>query len=168
MAFSDASRLSKIAVLISVVSSILFLVAYGTDHWIKTDFNGFSGLWSYNSDFGHGAIPHEYVTDKLQLTRTLESLGIIAGMVCIFLNVLSMIRTQKILIRILSGFSGIAAGVFIFIGIIIYSTDDFYKDFNGKFSGYSSGLAIFSGVVYILAGVLIFVDIRLSSHRSVT
>ncbi|KAK6174470.1 hypothetical protein SNE40_017741 [Patella caerulea] len=169
MGLFDTSKFLKIALVVSCLAFLFFVVGFGTTFWITIDIPGFDhpfhyGLWKMHA-LTDGDLSDDLIDGKLKATRAFCTLGMLVGIACTVLIVLFLFVKQLNLIRLVGAATGIGAGVLVFIAVIIYGTElDHYKTGSNlpvKY-GYSFGLTTFSGILYIVTGGLVFLDIKMS------
>ncbi|KAK6181093.1 hypothetical protein SNE40_009025 [Patella caerulea] len=144
------SRCRMGALLVSFVVFIVTVVGMATQNWHKEKVN--EKLWGtyYYDEVG------EYVYAGIPVsTKKCVTIAFVNGISCFVFIVLVVVKETKCN-QILSVVCGILAGVFIFIGVGIlvpYLSPRF---------GYSFYVALSGGILYIVSGILMLVDMRMN------
>ncbi|ESO82978.1 hypothetical protein LOTGIDRAFT_169803 [Lottia gigantea] len=173
MAIKDTTVFVKVGLVVTIVALIVQIIGYSTDFWESYDrplalykYSYNQGLWrlctSTNYTEGCMDIPQSASTIELKTTRAFETLAFIFGFASIVLQLLSIFVKQKKIITILINGSSFCAGLLVFIGIIVFATD---KP-TGYEYGYSFALTIVGGVLYVLAGLILIVDVQKTTTTS--
>ncbi|KAK6181095.1 hypothetical protein SNE40_009027 [Patella caerulea] len=101
-------------------------------------------------------------TDAVTVTaRAFVIMGILFGVVCCILLIIFMDSRKTKMVRMLSAMSSFLAGILILIGVFIFDTY-----FNPDYS-YSFFLALFGGLFYLVTGILVLVDMRLTNYSRI-
>ncbi|KAK6181389.1 hypothetical protein SNE40_009247 [Patella caerulea] len=165
MAFSDISVLIKVSFVVSLVALIIHIIGYSTNYWVEYEsplylYKYHQGLWRQctGSNDSHACmdIPASGSTVELKTTRAFETMGFLVGIASSFLMILAHFARQKRIIRVLGTATAFGAGVLVFVGVIVFATDrpTAYE------YGYSFALSIVGGILYVVTGMILSVDMQ--------
>ncbi|XP_041360855.1 uncharacterized protein LOC121377062 isoform X1 [Gigantopelta aegis] len=156
--FSSLSGYAKGSLVLILLGCLLDVIGFGSPYWISAP-GQHQGLWKLCiSDICYDLLnARQYLPGWLRATQFFETVGLIligaAGILLILTILVQMFRDKKIF-PILNAILCFAAAGCIFVGVIIYGTQDGFS----SYLSWAFALCIVGGILVGVAGVLLIVS----------